>query len=85
MQPVIIMYIQQLALRHVSISNRAVITLGSELGTLLYNYCNRYGTMQTPPKGTYNGKTLPSRFKFVLRVDGLVVHSRRLSSVASPW
>ena len=40
------------------------------------NCCNRYGIEQTL-NGTYNGETLPSRFKFDLRVDGLVFHSRR--------
>ena len=59
-----------------------MITLGVIADTLYYNYY-RYGTEQTL-KGTYNGETLPSRFKFDLRVVGLVFHSRRrLGSVAS--
>ena len=60
-----------------------MITLGVIVDTIYYNYY-RYGTEQMP-KGTYNGETLPSRFEFDLRVDGLVFHSRRrLGSEASP-
>ena len=50
---------------------------------MLHYNCNMYGIEQTP-KGTYNGETLPSRFKFDLQVVGLAFHScRRLGSVAS--
>ena len=47
-----------------------MITLGVNADTIYYNYY-RYDTKPTP-KGTYNGETLPSRFKFDLRVVGLV-------------
>ena len=60
-----------------------MITRGVIVGAIYYN-CYKYGTVQTP-KGTYNGETLPSRFKFDLRVVGPVFHTRRrLGSEASP-